>query len=99
HVHWWPDNDGILTGKDLLQGGTWFGCTKSGRIALGTSFREKIDEAGLISRGHLIFSFLKVRLYLQLSYKKTLKNTKAPLEYAQAVFNAGNEYSGFNLIV
>ncbi|MCO5551594.1 hypothetical protein L7F22_005099 [Adiantum nelumboides] len=84
-VHWWPANDGILAGKDLLQGGTWFGCTKSGRIALVTTFRENVDKAGLISRGHLITSFLK--------------STKAPLEYAQMVFDAGNEYSGFNLIV
>ncbi|KAI5076522.1 hypothetical protein GOP47_0008587 [Adiantum capillus-veneris] len=85
-VHWWPENDGILAGKDLSKGGTWFGCNKNGRIALVTSFRENVvDKAGLISRGELVTSFLK--------------STEAPLEYAQAVFDAGHEYSGFNLLV
>lgn len=84
-VHWWPEQDDILAGKDISKGGTWFGCTKNGRVAVVTSFREEVVCAGLTSRGELITSFLK--------------SSKAPLEYAQEVFEAGDKYNGFNILV
>ncbi|KAH7299560.1 hypothetical protein KP509_24G018200 [Ceratopteris richardii] len=84
-VHWWKDSDSILAGKDLVKGGTWFGCTEDGRIALVTSFREPTETLDAISRGHLIKPFLK--------------SSKSPLEYAQEVYEARDKYSGFNLLV
>ena len=61
-VHWWleDEKDNILAGKDLHKGGTWFGCTRSGRIALVTTFRDTVEVIDPSSRGELIISFLKV---------------------------------------
>lgn len=84
-IHWWSDQDDILAGKDLSKGGTWFGCTKIGRIALVTSVREEGKLPDPVSRGELITSFLK--------------SSKTPLDYAQEVSEAGNKYNGFNLLV
>eukprot|EP00250_Pteridium_aquilinum_P014365 c21942_g1_i1 orf=219-1049(+) len=84
-VHWWPEQDDILAGKDLSKGGTWFGCTKNGRMAVVTSVREVNNRVHMVSRGELITSFLK--------------SSKDPLEYAQEVFEAGDNYNGFNLLV
>ena len=68
-VHWWyeEEKDNILAGKDLTKGGTWFGCTNSGRIALVTTFRDTIELDNPSSRGELIVSFLKVVLSFRIS--------------------------------
>ena len=36
----WADHPDILAGRDLQQGGTWLGLTRSGRIAAVTNFRD-----------------------------------------------------------
>ena len=36
----WQDHGEILAGRDLLQGGTWLGLTRSGRLAAVTNFRD-----------------------------------------------------------
>ena len=40
-MHWWPgDGPALLAGRDLGAGGTWFGLSRAGRLALLTNVRE-----------------------------------------------------------
>ncbi|KAL8728342.1 MAG: hypothetical protein Q9166_005485 [cf. Caloplaca sp. 2 TL-2023] len=58
---WYPPNDQILGGRDLLRPvqGTWLGITKQGRLAVLTNFR---DEGQIVqevrSRGAMVNTFL-----------------------------------------
>ncbi|RZL37259.1 MAG: NRDE family protein, partial [Rubrivivax sp.] len=56
---WWVDRPDVLAGRDLSAGGTWFGLTRAGRLALLTNVREpgrQIAEAP--SRGALVVDWL-----------------------------------------
>lgn len=61
-VGWWADGDGqkILGGRDELGGGTWMGCTRDGKVAFLTNFREPDPWSGSRSRGELPKRFLEV---------------------------------------
>jgi uncharacterized protein with NRDE domain len=65
-MEWWGEGEGdLLAGRDELRGGTWLGCTRGGRIAFLTNFREpEIKFSGAKSRGDLPVKFLKVRNFL-----------------------------------
>jgi uncharacterized protein with NRDE domain len=82
----WEDHPDILAGRDLKDGGTWLGITRSGKLAAITNYREtggpKPDAP---SRGHLVSAFLSGKALSQ--------------SYLEAVSKAGQTYSGFNLIV
>ncbi|MGH8798807.1 MAG: NRDE family protein [Casimicrobiaceae bacterium] len=83
-AHWW--NDGILAGRDLAAGGTWFGVTRSGRWALITNFREGIPrDPNAPSRGGLV--------------TRMLGDAASPLRAAAALLPDGGRYHGFNLLV
>ncbi|MDR7334357.1 NRDE family protein [Roseateles asaccharophilus] len=59
---WWPDHPGILAGRDLAAGGTWFGLARSGRLALLTNVREPASQrADAPSRGALVVDWLTGR--------------------------------------
>ncbi len=76
---------GILAGRDLEAGGTWFGVRRDGRWALVTNVREggRFD-ANARSRGELVPRIL---------------NTDGPLlESMPRVATAGADYNGFNLL-
>jgi uncharacterized protein with NRDE domain len=56
---WWQDRPDILAGRDLSAGGTWFGISRGGRLALLTNVREpgrQRDDAP--SRGALVVDWL-----------------------------------------
>ncbi|MCR9142438.1 MAG: NRDE family protein [bacterium] len=55
----WEDHPGVFGGRDLEQGGTWLGMTRSGRFATVTNFRdpEEFTRKGL-SRGLLLKDLL-----------------------------------------
>ncbi|KQV92600.1 NRDE family protein [Pelomonas sp. Root1237] len=56
---WWPDLPDILAGRDLSAGGTWFGLTRGGRLALLTNVREPGRQvADAPSRGALVVDWL-----------------------------------------
>ena len=83
-AHWW--DDGVLAGRDLVAGGTWFGVTRTGRWALVTNFREGVPrDASAPSRGTLVTGLLHA--------------SSSPLSAAAALLSRGGRYHGFNLLV
>jgi len=83
--HFWTPHHKVLAGKDLVQGGTWLGIRRDGRLCAVTNFREpfsaKVDGP---SRGRLVTRFLMEDF-----------QHKEFLLYLREV---GNSYNGFNLI-
>lgn len=59
-MHWWQAGDTeVLGGRDLSAGGTWFGLTRTGRLALLTNVREPgRQQADAPSRGALVVDWL-----------------------------------------
>lgn len=82
-MDWWADAPDLLAGRDLTAGGSWFGLTRSGRLALLTNVREPgRNDAAAPSRGALVTDWLR---------------SKAPLaDFAAQQLPAG--HNGFNLI-
>ena len=55
----WPDAPQVLAGRDLREGGTWIGVTRTGRIAAVTNYRDpESTKVGSPSRGKLVSNFL-----------------------------------------
>jgi uncharacterized protein with NRDE domain len=83
---WWPQAPGILAGRDLKEGGTWLGVTRTGRFAAVTNVREpQRYTVGAPSRGHLVGNFLLSR---------------APsLGYLAGLMPIAPTFNGFNLLV
>lgn len=79
----WHDQPDILAGRDLQAGGTWLGCTTSGRFAALTNFSSPDEGARERSRGLLVQNFLDQDCDAR-SYVDTLQ---------------GEAYAGFNLLV
>jgi len=83
-AHWW--DQGVLAGRDLVAGGSWFGVTRSGRWALITNFREGIPRDPYApSRGELVM--------------RVLCDVASPLRSSAALLPDGGRYHGFNLLV
>jgi uncharacterized protein with NRDE domain len=82
----WSDHPQVLAGRDLVDGGTWLGCTRTGRFAALTNVREpdRFDPQAP-SRGRLVSDFL------------TGQQTAA--DYAAAVCRRAIRYNGYNLLV
>lgn len=61
---WWQAGDTeLLAGRDLSAGGTWFGLTRAGRLALLTNVREPGRQlADAPSRGALVVDWLTATL-------------------------------------
>ena len=82
----WADYPDILAGRDLEQGGTWLGVTKTCRFAALTNYRDpKNNRPDAVSRGHLVKDFLCGIL--------------PPAAYLKQVDKAADNYNGFNLLV
>ncbi|ETS77743.1 hypothetical protein PFICI_09805 [Pestalotiopsis fici W106-1] len=67
--HFWthrPSGNVVLSSRDLLRAtrGTWMGMTRTGRVAVLTNFRERVDPAeqnsvyGVKSRGEIVNAWL-----------------------------------------
>ncbi len=83
-AHWWTS--GVLAGRDLIGGGSWFGASREGRWALITNFREGIPrDPQAPSRGELVM--------------RALEDVSPPLASAASIARDGARYHGFNLIV
>lgn len=85
-AQWWPGAPDLLAGRDLQEGGTWLGVTRSGRFAAVTNVREpQRYMTGAPSRGFLPGNFLVSR---------------APsLAYLAGLMPVAQGYNGFNLLV
>lgn len=96
----WQETPQLLAGRDLKEGGTWFGITSTGRFAALTNYR---DPSRLISdapsRGRLVSDYLhseqSARIYLaQLSQQADAYNGFNLLLYdAEGLFYYAN-YAG-----
>lgn len=82
----WPEAPELLAGKDIQGGGTWFGITRTGRIAAVTNYRDpRSHRNDAPSRGLLLTDYLLGRT--------------DPAAYLEDVRRKGAAYNGFNLIV
>ena len=58
----WEDDPRICGGRDLEQGGTWLGVTRTGAFAAVTNFRSSIGaKNNTRSRGELVANYLRGR--------------------------------------
>jgi uncharacterized protein with NRDE domain len=84
-AHWWQTHPPILAGRDLSEGGTWLGLTRSGRFAALTNYRDpQLRRTGAPSRGSLVTSILL-----------SGDGVAASLRQLRAV---SADYNGFNVI-
>ncbi len=81
----WDDAPHLLAGRDLLEGGTWLGITRSGRFAALTNYRDPAAyRQEKPSRGRLVSDFLRSDLTIP--------------SYRELLHREGRRYNGFNLI-
>lgn len=57
-IHEWPDQPGVIAGRDKDKGGTWLGFTRNGRFAAVTNFRSGQANENRLSRGKLALQLL-----------------------------------------
>ncbi len=82
----WDEHPDLLAGKDLEQGGTWMGVTRSGRFAAITNYRDPARTARAPrSRGEIPLHFLT--------------GTQAPPAYLRQLAGRAQAYAGFNVLV
>ncbi len=56
----WDDAPQLVAGRDLKEGGTWLGLTRSGRFAALTNYRDlRAYRSDAPSRGQLVSGFLR----------------------------------------
>lgn len=83
---WWNDATDVLAGRDLQNGGTWLGITRTGRFAALTNYRDPARmRADAPSRGHLVADFLR--------------GQETPKDYLHRIQQAAQACNGFNLLV
>lgn len=84
-MRYWPDQPGILAGRDGRAGGTWFGVNTRGRIAAVTNRRPAGPAGtGARSRGELPARFLR--------------GSDTVEDYGEFLRAARRDFSPFNLI-
>lgn len=82
-LHWWPDQPGLLAGRDLQAGGTWLGVSRTGRLAAVTNYREDLErQRRNRSRGELVTGFLTA--------------AETPLRYCSSIDPPA--FAGFSLL-
>jgi uncharacterized protein with NRDE domain len=84
-MDFWDTPPDILAGKDLEQGGTWFGVHKNGTFAALTNYRDPSSiRSEAPSRGEIIVDFLS--------------SGKPPEPYFNKFTRRAAAYNGFNLL-
>jgi uncharacterized protein with NRDE domain len=83
---WWETEPGLLGGRDLIGGGSWFGVNRQGKFAAITNVREpERFNTEAPSRGPLVTDYLLDPIH--------------PKEYFEKIRKSGKEYNGFNLLL
>jgi len=82
----WKDYPQVLAGRDLKEGGTWLGITKSGKYAAVTNYRDPSSlKSDSLSRGRLVSSYLT--------------GNQNPDKYLKNISSQVDKYDGFNLLL
>lgn len=83
----WPDNEGIIGGRDIQAGGSWLAVHRRGRVAALTNVRDPslLSHPESPSRGHLVTTAL------------TTDDLPRWLEHLAS--GSAMVYAGFNLLV
>lgn len=82
----WEDAPDLLAGRDLRDGGTWLGITRTGRFAALTNYRDPASlKIGAPSRGKLVSDYLRGR--------------QTPLAYLNRIKHDADHFNGFSLLV
>jgi uncharacterized protein with NRDE domain len=83
---WWEDRPRVLAGRDVQEGGTWLGLSRSGRAAAVTNVRgpDAADRRPL-SRGALVADFLDGSLSAE--------------AFAEQLESRSQDFGGFNLLL
>lgn len=85
-LEFWEDEPSVLAGKDLVEGGTWLGVTRSIRFAAITNFRDPYElKNDAPTRGNLVRNFLCSQV--------------SPEDYIKQIQDTGHKYHGFSLLV
>ena len=96
---WWPRQDDVHGGRDLLAGGSWMALHRDGRMAAVTNYRQPADAraaaaaAGLPSRGALVGDFVSPRSMSDVERERFIARQRA------RVVAAAPTYAGFNLLL
>lgn len=82
----WDDAPQVLAGRDLQQGGTWLGATRTGRFAALTNYRDPRRVCpDAPSRGQLVSDYLQ--------------GADPARAYLARLATQGDVYNGFNLLL
>ena len=85
-AHIWQDAPHILAGRDVEQGGTWLGVSKTGRFVAITNFRDpSLLERRTYSRGQIATDFLN--------------SEESAQEFAQHLQQKRHDYGPFNVLL
>jgi uncharacterized protein with NRDE domain len=83
----WDETPGMIAGRDLVSGGTWFG-VRNNRWATVTNIREGVrdkDNHSIKSRGWLVRDFLQKAL--------------SPEEFLASIKATSDDFAGYNLLL
>ncbi|KAH7574789.1 hypothetical protein JRO89_XS02G0004900 [Xanthoceras sorbifolium] len=109
-LEWWEGGE-ILGGRDEMAGGTWLACSRDGKVAFLTNFRELQSIPQAQSRGDLPVRFLKVltldsysckcarNISLIVVHHRHFRSKKNPTDFAEEFVKEAHQYNGFNLIL
>ncbi|RUQ33591.1 MAG: NRDE family protein [Candidatus Competibacteraceae bacterium] len=82
----WDDAPQVLAGRDLQQGGSWMGVTRTGRFAALTNYRDPNRvRHDAPSRGQLVSDYLQ--------------GEEPALDYLARLATQSEVYNGFNLLL
>jgi uncharacterized protein with NRDE domain len=82
----WDEAPYLLAGKDLRAGGTWFGITRNGKIAVITNYRDPASiKENAPSRGEIVSHYLL--------------GPDGPDAYLKNLSTKADDYNGFNLVL
>jgi len=82
----WEDRPELLAGRDLREGGTWFGITRQGRMAALTNYRDPASvKLQAPSRGWLVRDYLC--------------SQEDAADYLKKLEKQADQYNGFSVIL
>ena len=82
----WDDAPRVVAGRDLKEGGTWLGVTRTGRFAALTNYRDPAWTApNAPSRGRLVSDYLR--------------SEEPARAYLDQLVPRASAYNGFNLLL